>query len=377
MRDLYIGVILAFFSASTYALGSIFVQLLGNAIPHFQLNFYRCMGQSILSTLLLVVKGQHPVVTGKEGIILTSVVGISGALQNILIFISVLLIPVGSAGSLLHAGSVIFTLLGVWIFRMERISWKKVIVFSLTVAGISLTLFSLICVNNSCFENGILHQGTICDKSYSNQSKPLKFMDNHSGMSDLNYSLGNGSQFTTDLGNIHNFWISQAFGIILALGSGLAQAGLILGERKVILCDPPVTGPVLSFWVSAAGIPISLGFIPIIEQLKFVSNIRSILLVIGHAATAGVSIILFCLALERAPGVVVSLTFTSDLPIRTLAQYLVIPDFQPPGGGVFDIIGSVVVTIALSLAGVLDLLDKRKTKTEELMPIKTGKLEDK
>ena len=101
---------------------------------------------------------------------------------------------------------------------------------------------------------------------------------------------------------------------------------------------------------------------------------------IGHAATAGVSIVLICVALERAPGMVVSLTFTADLPIRMLAQYLVIPDLQPPGGGLLDIIGSVMVLIALVLPGFWDCTDKRKEERKitdnELISLQPDRMEE-
>ncbi len=377
MKDLYVGVILAFFSAFTYALGSIFVQLIDRAVPDLQLNFYRCIGQTILSGLLLVVKQQHPVVTGKRQIFFASVVGVSGGIQNVLIFVAVLLIPVGSAGSLFHAGSIIFTLLGAWVLRMEHITFRKLVAFSLTFLGISLTLFSIIRPQHSYVNDDSNELQSYSSNIWIDQTHDKNASWESTVMNVHNESQG---QFSSITDYTHHFFASQVFGGILALGSGLAQTGLILGEKKVLTCDPPVTGPVLSFWVSAAGLPISIALVPIFEKLTFVTDIWSILLVIGHAAAAGISIILFCLALERAPGVVVSLTFTSDLPIRVLAQYLVIPDYQPPGGGLYDIIGSVVVTIALCLPGFWELLDerqeKKKTNNEELMPLQDDKNED-
>ncbi len=211
--------------------------------------------------------------------------------------------------------------------------------------------------------------------SYRNESKESKAhnMNDHSQNIHENNSLLNESSSTTNKVNGHGILITQAFGVTLALGSGLAQAILILGEKKAVVLEPPVPGPVLAFWISVAGLPISIALVPVLEEIIFVSDIGAILLVIGHAATAGFSIILLCLALEIVPAVVVSLIMTSDLPIRVLAQYLVIPDFQPPGGGLYDILGSVVVTLALCLAGIWDLMDmwkeKQKPNNNELIPL--------
>ncbi len=154
MKDFYIGIILSFLSAFTYALGSFFVQILEGKVPDLQLNFYRSIGQSILSASLLAVKGLHPLITGKQRIIFTYIVGISGAVENVLIFSSILLIPVGSAGSLFHAGCLVFTLLGVLIFRIEHVSWRKIIIFSLTLLGILLTLLSVVPATRFHFDNG-------------------------------------------------------------------------------------------------------------------------------------------------------------------------------------------------------------------------------
>ena len=371
MKDLYIGVILAFFSAFTYALGSILVQLLEQAIPDFQLNLYRCIGQTILSGSLLAAQGQNPFVKGKTQVIITTIVGVSMAIQNTLIFVSVLLIPVGSTGSLFHAGCVIFTLLGVWVFRLEPLSCRKMIVFSLTVTGIILTLFSILYDGSSHFEKS-MDRHMLMDYP-RNESKAGTISDNNItvGYDTQNHSFQSGSQF--GINNAHDAWLKQCFGVILSLCSGVANGIFVIGEKKILYCNPSVPGIVLCFWASVAGIPLSLALIPILEQVTFSSDIATISLVIAHALAAGITIILFCLALERASGVVVSLTFTADLPIRTVAQYLVIPSFQPPGGGLFDIIGSVVVTIALCLPGIWDLSDKKKEKSinEERMPLQT------
>ena len=55
---------------------------------------------------------------------------------------------------------------------------------------------------------------------------------------DTNQSFHNESQFTTGLHNTNELWSGHAtFGVVLALGSGLAQAGFIIAEKKVLLCD--------------------------------------------------------------------------------------------------------------------------------------------
>ncbi len=391
MEDLHIGVILGFLSAFTYALGSIFVQMLKEAIPDLQLNFYRSLGQTILSGLFLIAKRQHPIVTGKESIFYTTIVGVSGAVQNVLIFIGVLLIPVGTAGSLFHAGSIIFTLLLARMLKMEDISFRKFIIFILTLAGIFLTLFSVLLADNDNVSGGFDEQQrtknvsdiTINRTGYQFESQESTITNNdlyltkQNKSNDLYLTKQNKSNdlYLTKQNNsfrkesqrklsdnedyMNNFGIDKALGVALSLGSGLAQTGLILGEKKALSSDNPVSGPVLSFWVSAAGLPISIALVPVFEKLTFVWDVGSILLVIGYAAAAGVSIILFCLALERVPGVVVSLTFISDLPIRVIAQYLVIPDLQKPGGRLFDLIGSLAVTIALCMPGFWNIMDKK------------------
>ncbi len=380
MKDLYIGVFLAFFSAFNWALGSILVQLLEQEIPDLQLNFYRSVGQTSLSVLLLVAKGLNPLslVRGKECIIYTVLSSISGALDNVFIFASVLLIPVGSAGSLFHAGSIIFSLLGVWIFRMEKLTRRKIIVFLLTLVGISLTLFSVFDVKIYKSDDDIrkivsnisevwMNNST----NYHNGNQSMAIMKIH----DMNTSnsFNNVSQSSSHVSNTHDPLMHQVLGVTLALGGGLGLASFTLGEKKASLCDHPVLGPVMSFWMSAAGLPISILLVPIMEERTFVSDMRSIVLVIGHSIAAGFSVIFFCLAVDRAPVMVVILTMTADIPIRVLAQYLVIPDYQPPGGGLFDIIGSVVVTIALCLPAIWELMDKKKdgTTDEELTLLQT------
>ncbi len=89
----------------------------------------------------------------------------------------------------------------------------------------------------------------------------------------MKHSSHNSSNITTEDDNNHNLWITSAIGVLLALGSGLAQAAFIIAEKKALSCEPPVTGPVLSFWISAAGLPISIALVPIFEKLTFVSDL--------------------------------------------------------------------------------------------------------
>ncbi len=156
----------------------------------------------------------------------------------------------------------------------------------------------------------------------------------------------------------------------------MAQAVGIIAEKKILTLDiketeSKVTGPVLSFWVSIAGLPISLALVPWFEKITFVTDIKSIILVIGHAGAAGLCVMLFYTAVELTPAILVSLAITAEQPMRTLAQYVIIPEYQASRGGPFDIIGSVVVTIALCLPGIWYLIDKWKTQKEELLPLTT------
>ena len=357
------GVIFALTASVTYTLGSIIVQLLDRAIPDLQLNFYRSFGQVLCSAFLLAAKRQQPVVRGKGQTIFTTVFAISAAIQNLLTFVAVLLIPVGTTGSLFHASTLIFTTLGVVLFRVESLSCRKLTVLSISLIGISLTLFS-----------------TILNDKEKMVEKPLDddVQENQLSSNWSNFKNQTVTDETVTQKGHQQFWLTGLFGIILAIGSGLAQTIETLTAKKVFEMEPPATGPVLSFWANIAGIPISIILVPILEKLTFVSDMKSIFLIIAHALVAGISIITYCLAIERAPPLIVSLAYTCDLPLRTLMQYLVIPDFQPPGGGIFDIFGSAVVTIALCVPGFWFLMDKRRRQKggeggegeEELIPLK-------
>ncbi len=362
MKDLILGVILALTASVAYTLGSIIVQLLDRAIPDLQLNFYRSFGQVLCSAILLGAKRQHPFVSGKREIALTTAFAVCVAIQNVMIFVAVLLIPVGTTGSLFHASTLIFTTLGVVLFQIEALSWRKIIVLSIALFGISLTLFSAIDPKEEAVK-------MVIDNDVQKNQLSLKLANF------TNQASNNKSLIPKDN---HTFWITSSFGIILAVSSGLALAIEYLTATKVYELEPPISALVLSIWANIAGLPISIILVPILEQLTFVSDIKAIFLIIAHAAAAGISIITSCLALERAPPLVVSLAYTCDLPLRTLMQYLVVPGFQPSGGGIFDIIGSAVVTIGLCMPGFWFLMDKRRQrkggeggeKEEELIPLK-------
>ncbi len=300
MKDLILGVIFSLTASVTYTLGSVIVQLLDRAIPDLQLNFYRSFGQTLCSAFWLAAKRQHPLVRGKDHIIFTAVFAVTAAIQNLLIFVAVLLIPVGTTGSLFHASTLIFTTLGVVIFRVESLSCRKSMVLSISLIGISLTLLSPI-LNDK--------EETVEKLLYNDVQETQLSASNWTNFKNQTFT-----NTTVTQKGPQQFSLTGLFGIILAIGSGLAQTIETLSAKKVYEMEPPVTGIVLSYWTNIAGLPISIILVPILEELTFVSDIKSIFLIIAHVLFAFISIITYCLAIEKAPALVVSLAYTCDLP---------------------------------------------------------------
>ena len=221
------GTIFALFYAFFFTLGSVFVQLLEGSIPDLQLNFYRCFGQVLCTNLLLLPRKNNPFVRGKSQRMFTAVIAISGAVQNIIIFIAVLLIPVGTVGSLFHATSVIFTIMAVIILRIEPITRRKIILTLLTLIGIFLTLFSAI---HNTFLKKATGPSVMTDELADDTldvPDQLQFLESNTNFSQswisvLNQTCTfNVTGFSRSKNVKPSFWTSQSFGIILALFAGL------------------------------------------------------------------------------------------------------------------------------------------------------------
>ncbi len=175
----------------------------------------------------------------------------SGAVQNVIIFVAVLLIPVGTVGSLYHAANVIFTILAVIILRLESVTRRKIILTFLTLVGIILTLISAVrnmrAAKTSIIKDDKDSQDTLeCPRKNTSESN-FNFSQSWTGsLNQLVTSNFNGSIHSSKTGfspssnEDPSFWTSQLFGIILALSAGLHS--FESREALFLFCWPKVLG---------------------------------------------------------------------------------------------------------------------------------------
>ncbi len=59
-------------------------------------------------------------------------------------------------------------------------------------------------------------------------------------------------------------------------------------------------------------------------------------------------------ALYYATAVVVNITFNLEIPLRILCQYVLFRSLQPIHGSLYDLIGGIIITLAVTLPSAYD-----------------------
>ncbi len=285
--------------------------------------------------------------------------GITGSVFSFSGYVCIEYLPLGSAGALDHA---VWMLMVPFTSRMilnEKTSKVQWIAIILATAGSALIFIGLVITVDF---HSKLKEPDVLTTSVTDAST-LQYetvSDNF-----LNFSYGNWMhQDHYRTRNISDF----VFGLSLAFITGISGSLCIAFSK--FLQDYLETPVVLAVWYNTFGMIICGLFMFMFEvnDLAIPFDFSGWAYLSLHVfSNVGISIT-FYLATYYASAILCNITFNLEIPLRILCQYVIFTSLQPIDGSLYDLIGGMIITLAVFLPSVYDFtrfLAESKSQTKD------------
>ena len=175
--------------------------------------------------------------------------------------------------------------------------------------------------------------------------------------------------------NIHTGTINELImGVAGCLICGVAEAISIVSLKYIQ--DDIREVHIITFWMGVSGLVITAVAIVAFEldALNYPCDIPKALYLVGQAFAVACGQCFYVLAMEKTSAYLLSIILNGQIPTNMLFQYIIVKNFQPISGGLYDIIGAFIVTIGLVLPPIIDLCKQKGD--QEIEPVLTAPLLD-
>ncbi len=152
------------------------------------------------------------------------------------------------------------------------------------------------------------------------------------------------------------------FGLSMAILDGVFSMGLVIVTKKMQGDVENIL--VLPVWYNISGIVGSLIAMTVLERhhLAFPTDAKNIAYIFLHSSSNVVTTFSKFLAFSYGSSVVSSITLNAELPMSTLCQYILFPNLQPLGGSMYDLVGTIMITVGITLTPLFNLITYCKCK---------------
>ena len=325
-------------------------QALGGLIPPFELNFWRFLFQLIM-VLLVIISHRITVFPENKHIVFLTYRCLEASWYSILIFTSVLHLPVGVQGGV--QDSVMLTV----TFLIGLIVWRECELP--VVSAVGMCVAGIICVVQPDF----IFRDMIETSSTRYHPVCVGHVEAHQN---FNMTL-NGTVQNTSITLIFGDKPSESVGYILTtIAAILSSITSFIINKKLTDMNPFAC----SFWVAAAGLSISIIGTAAFEQPSVPDSTICWLLLFGHASTASVCSIGIDIVLRIVSPVTFRMIFFTKVLIFFISQYVVMKNINRGSYNAVEVTGAVLIFIANALIPAHKLYKQwHKSKESE----KTGK----
>ncbi len=156
--------------------------------------------------------------------------------------------------------------------------------------------------------------------------------------------------------NIHTSTVTQLlFGFIVAIFSGLGEAVSVVVQKYYEDEFPSVH--VLTFWSTAVGFILSLCCLLVFQyqNIAIPHDLDTCLLVLGHSSVVGIGLTLYIISMKVASTYVLSIFHNAHIPTALLFETVWFGNLQPIPGGIYDLVGPIILSIGLLIPPVWTL----------------------
>ncbi len=175
-------------------------------------------------------------------------------------------------------------------------------------------------------------------------------MINHTEHQSLEQSLPQSHR------HIHTGTITEfIIGVSGCIFCGIAEAVSIV-SLKYIQHDI-VEVHILTFWIAVSGLIFSTVVMVVFElgKVDYPRDIPKAFFLTGHALAVASGQCVYVLAIEKTSAHLISILLNGQIPTNMLFQYVIVRNFQPITGSLYDVIGALVVTLGLVLPPAVEV----------------------
>ncbi len=304
----------------------------------------------IVSDILLVIyfgwKRQYPVVPRKWHTRL-ALSGLSVAVIHVTMFAKIEVIPLGNADAVTHVTATILSVMATMYVLREKVPLSKRLGIMLLLIG---TCFIVVGLWDS-----VNHSNSLAHENHENGTQFIAMMHletnkDHQAMKAKNTSVTQ----VTNANAAHRAIITNTTsGLLLGFALCFIQGLFDFLEvyfastlKEHVEDEDPL---IINFWNVTASLLFSLTCMLIFEydELAIPTNNDDAMYFTIHIITAGVAQVLYVYLVKFLSLIAMSIIIYSEIPMKTLSQYLIVPELQPITGGIFDLAGCLIITVGL------------------------------
>ncbi len=178
------------------------------------------------------------------------------------------------------------------------------------------------------------------------------------------------SQASSDL-NVHHRNISTETMSALLFGFLLCFAQAI-GDCAALYCSSLMSKEVkdvlfINFWYLVMSNVVSFIMMAIFERdiLALPTKSIDIVCIVVHGMSSGLAHLAFYALISFLSVIAITLFTNAEILIKIACQYIIFPQLQPIQGSVFDLIGAIIIAIALVIPPLGELWEYRKDQEND------------
>ena len=349
------GVLCTFSGALLEAVSVGCAQALGGYVPHFQLNLWRFLAQFIISVIIVACL-KKDIRVNRSNIPHMVIVCVAYNVVNVAYYGAAVYI---AAGTLVGFDGTIYLLLTTVISIILNRQCPKLHVRAAVVTVLAGVL--LLTQPEILFGDSEYNINPVCPQGHIEKSSAVLSPSQDDSISVTpNFQHENSSApQTTEISKMDN-----SLGYIYIAISVVAYVVFTFTINQKL---QSVNAFVLSFWIAASGVSMSLILMAIFERPMLPQHCSCQLLLAGHAISVSGMNICDILAIILISPQLFSLISNSRLGFMFCAQYTVLHDVNPGYRNVMEIVGAIAVMLGSCLSPIYSLCkdDKRLSDTEE------------
>ncbi len=272
--------------------------------------------------------------------------GLAVSVGQVVIFAKIEVIPLGNADAVTHM-TITMLSTGVTVLVLkEKVTFAKWLCIALLLLGTCLIIVGL--------WDSVDHLNV----AY-NRNETGNMIDTHA-------LLVNGAQREIATKSISMLLFGFALCLIHGVCDFLEVYFAATLKEHVENSDPII----INFWNVTISLLVSLTMMLVFEHNKLALPAKQddIIYFLIHILTAGGAQVFYVYLVRFLSVMVFSLVIYSEIPMKTISQYMIVPGLQPVKGGLYDLTGCLVITVGL----VVPFLPKSKCTEDDHKEIEKG-----